>query len=130
IPYLSAETFKHEPLYCNLEEVYSKLFEWLEMMTRNYLPSEYEVLVRLVRVLPSKATSLTSPFLSLIINLNICSEAHRDAKDKDLCLVLPIRNFKGGSLVLKQQGLVLDLANGDFVVFRLAETTHFNLDYE
>jgi hypothetical protein len=81
-------------------------------------------------VLLSKATSLTSPFLSLVINLNICSEAHRDAKDKDLCLVLPIRNFMGGSLVLKEQGLVLDLVNGDFVVFRLAETTHFNLDYE
>ncbi|KIK82518.1 hypothetical protein PAXRUDRAFT_153670, partial [Paxillus rubicundulus Ve08.2h10] len=130
IPYLSAETFKHKSLYHNLEEVYNRLFEWLEMMTKNYLPSEYEVLVQLVPVLPSKATFLTLPFLSFPSSSTSICEAHQDAKDKGLCLVLPIRNFKGGSLLLKEQGLVLNLANGNFMVFRSAETMHFNLDYE
>jgi hypothetical protein len=31
---------------------------------------------------------------------------------------------------MKEQGLVLELRSGDFAIFRSAETTHFNLDYE
>lgn len=33
-------------------------------------------------------------------------------------------------MVLVEPGLVLDLKQGDFVVFRSPEVSHFNLDYE
>ena len=46
-----------------------------------------------------------------------------------MCLVLAIGDFSDESLVLKEQGLVLDLWNGDWAVFQSSESTHFNLDY-
>jgi hypothetical protein len=94
-----------------------------------YLPEEYQVLVELVSLLPGNPGSAVSPFLSLVVNLNVCTEAHRDAKDKDLCLVLAIGDFKGGALCLLEPGLVLELMSGDIAVFRSAEVTHFNLHY-
>lgn len=69
------------------------------------------------------------PFTSLVMNLNVRTEAHRDKWDKSLCLVLAIGDFSGGALVLKEQGLVFELRNGDFAVFRSSESTHFNLDF-
>ncbi|KAG2743026.1 hypothetical protein P692DRAFT_20747787, partial [Suillus brevipes Sb2] len=43
--------------------------------------------------------------------------------------VLAVGEFTGGGLVMREQGLVAELRNGDFVIFSLGETTHFNLDY-
>ena len=57
------------------------------------------------------------PFVSLVVNINVQTEVHRDNWDKDLCLALAIGDFSDGSLVLKEQGLVLELQNGDFAVF-------------
>lgn len=71
-----------------------------------------------------------APFLSLILNLNVMTEAHRDMFDKDFCLVLPLGEFAGGALVMFEQGLVLETRCGDFVIFRSADSTHFNLHYE
>ena len=42
---------------------------------------------------------------------------------------MAIGDFLDGGLVLKEQGLVLELWNGDWAVFRSSESTHFNLDY-
>ena len=50
-------------------------------------------------------------------------------EDKLLCLVLAVGRFTGGGLVMKEQGLVLDLEHGDFAVFASGDTTHFNLNY-
>lgn len=69
------------------------------------------------------------PFASLVMNLNVWTEAHRDKWDKSLCLVLAIGDFSGGALVLKEQGLVFELQNGNFAVFCSSESTHFNLDF-
>lgn len=79
--------------------------------------------------LPGNAQSTVFPFASLVININICTKAHRDKKDQTICLVVPIGEFEGGDLVLYEQGLVLDLRSGDIAVFCSAETTHFNLQY-
>jgi predicted membrane-bound spermidine synthase len=87
------------------------------------------VLAELVDILPNAEESPVKPFLSLVVNINVCTVAHRDAKDFRLCLVLPIGNFMGGGLVMREQGVVVEMRNGDFACFRSAETTHFNLDY-
>ena len=96
----------------------------------DHLPEDYEVLMNLSNSLPGGYEGPVPPFLSLVVNLNIRSEAHRDSMDKNICLVIPIGNFKGGELVLVEQGLVLELGSGDVVVFRSGEATHFNMDYE
>jgi hypothetical protein len=54
------------------------------------LPDDYEILVELVEILPGKPDSPVAPFLSLVVNINVSTLAHRDAKDKLLCLVLAV----------------------------------------
>jgi len=93
------------------------------------LPQEYDILIKLVEILPGKPDSPVTPSLSLIININVVMLRHRDAKDKLLCLVLVVGCFTGGGLVMKEQGLVLDLEHSDFAVFASGNTTHFNLNY-
>ena len=94
------------------------------------MPTEYDVLVELAQDLPGGEVSPVMPFLSLVVNLNISTLAHRDRFDKDICLVLPLGDFRGRALVMFEQRLVFELRSGDFAIFRSAETTHFNLQYE
>jgi hypothetical protein len=86
--------------------------------------------VELVELLPGQAESPIRLFLSLVLNINVHTEGHRDSKNKEFCLVLPIGQFKGGALVLYEQRLVVELRSGNFVFFRSSKSTHFNLSYE
>jgi hypothetical protein len=72
-----------------------------------------------VEILPGKPDSPVSPFLSLVLNANVSTLAHLDGKDFVLCLVLAIREFLRGRLVLGEQGLVVEARNGDFLAFLL-----------
>ncbi|KIK11716.1 hypothetical protein PISMIDRAFT_122243, partial [Pisolithus microcarpus 441] len=95
-----------------------------------HLPeAEYSALVQVAESLPGNVISHVEPFISLVVNINIQTAAHHDRFNKNLCLALAIGDFSGGGLVLKEQGLVLELQNGDFAVFHSSEATHFNLDY-
>ncbi|KAG1842730.1 hypothetical protein F4604DRAFT_1597257 [Suillus subluteus] len=129
LPYASKETFTHQQLYLNIQANLGEVFEWIEEEISRHLPDEYKVLVKLVDILPNAEGSPVRPFLSLVVNINVCTVAHRDAKDFELCLVLAVGEFTGGGLVMREQGLVAELRNGDFALFRSGETTHFNLDY-
>ncbi|KAG0692427.1 hypothetical protein DFH29DRAFT_768435, partial [Suillus ampliporus] len=117
LPYASKDILEHQQLYSNILAAFGELFEWLEYVMKEYLPEEYEVLVELGQNLPGGECSPVAPFLSLIINLNVTTQAHRDRFDKILCLVLPIGTFTGGALVMFEQGLVLELSCGDCVIF-------------
>ena len=94
-----------------------------------HLPDDYAILAHIAESLPGNAMSPVMPFVSLVVNINVRTEAHRDKWDKNLCLALAIGDFSGGRLVLQEQGLVLELQSGDFAVFRSSKITHFNMDY-
>ena len=94
-----------------------------------HLPCDYEVLAEITDSLPGNAISEVMPFVSVVLNLNVRTEAHRDKWDKNLCLILCTGDFSGGALVLKEQGLVLELQNSNFAIFKSSESTHFNLNY-
>ncbi|KAG1785613.1 uncharacterized protein HD556DRAFT_1212288, partial [Suillus plorans] len=93
------------------------------------LPEEYEFLIQYVDLLPGKPGSPVVPFLSLVVNINVCTLAYRDGKDLIYCLVLLLGDFKHGELVLKEQGLVVGLHSRDFMIFLSKDTTYFSLDY-
>ena len=93
------------------------------------LPDEYDELRLDAEVLPGNAHSIAHPFLSLVVNLNVATLAHRDRQDKSLCVVLAVGNFEGGALCLYEAGLVLPLRNGDFAAFPSYRITHFNLHF-
>ncbi|KAG1800756.1 uncharacterized protein HD556DRAFT_1197282, partial [Suillus plorans] len=117
LPYPDKDMFQHEQLYLNIQTTFQKEFEWIEAVLRRAFPEEHQVLVELVKLLPGKADSPVVPFLSLVLNVNISTLAHRDDKDLTLCLVLPIGEFVGGGLVLAEQGLVIEAMNGDLLAF-------------
>ncbi|KAG1844670.1 hypothetical protein DFJ58DRAFT_731180 [Suillus subalutaceus] len=121
LPYMSCETFKYEQLYLNIQNNLREVFEWIEQTVAHYLPDDYIVLAELVDILPNTGGSPVKPFLSLVVNINVCTKGHQDGKDFHLCLVLPIGSFVGGGLVMREQGVVVEMHND--------ETTHFNLDY-
>jgi hypothetical protein len=83
-----------------------------------------------VELLPRKPGSPVALFLSLVVNINVCTLGHRDGKDLVYCLVLPLGDFSGGTLAVKEQGFVVGLHSGDFMIFMSTDTTHFNFDYE
>ena len=73
-------------------------------------------MIKFVDSLPGQPGSPTRPFVSFVININVCTQGHRDVKDM-LCLVLAIGEFEGGAIALYEPGLVLELGNGDWIVF-------------
>lgn len=101
----------------------------LGMQLKVIMPDEYAHLDVYARLLPGNNQPLASPFIGLVINLNVATAAHRDSKDESLCLVLAVGSFTGGDLVLYEPGLVIPLRNGDFVIFPSCDVTHFNLHY-
>ncbi|KAG1771395.1 hypothetical protein EV702DRAFT_977391 [Suillus placidus] len=118
LPYMSRKTFEYEQLYLNIQNNLREVFEWIEQTVTHYLPDDYTVLAELVDILPNVCGSPVNPFLSLVVNINVCTIGHRDSKDFRLCLVLPISNFVGGGLVMRVQGIVVEMRNGDFACFR------------
>lgn len=93
-------------------------------------PNFYVRLEQFAEILPGNSAPLSAPFLGLVVNLNVVTQAHRDSKDYDMCLVLAVGDFDGGELCLDEPGIVLPLSCGDFVVFPSCRITHFNLHYE
>ena len=93
------------------------------------LPNEYNILSMDADVLPGNAQSIVHPFLSLVVNLNVATLAHRDRNDKTICVVLVLGDHVGGDLCLYEAGLVIPLKTGDFVAFPSARLTHFNLHF-
>ncbi|KAG9308149.1 hypothetical protein JVU11DRAFT_12452 [Chiua virens] len=117
IPYLSQETFDHEETYHLFTEGFGVILEWLQQTLKSWLPEEYKIIAQVASVLPENAPSPVHPFTSLVLNFNACTRAHRDCGDLLFCLVLPIGHFQGGSLVLVEPGLVLDLRQGPLLSY-------------
>ncbi|KAH9905523.1 uncharacterized protein B0H18DRAFT_824077, partial [Fomitopsis serialis] len=88
LPYTSKDMLEHADTYHNLQVVFDNVFTWVAEQVQTTLPDEYRVLSMDAQVLPGNAHSIVHPFLSLVINLNVATMAHRDRKDKSLCVVL------------------------------------------
>lgn len=99
---------------------------------KKLLPDEYDILIKFTDSLPGGATSPVYPFAGLVININVCTEIHRDRKDAEsLCMVVPLfdRDTIGGHLCIQELGLVMGMKSLDVVIFKSALLTHFNLHY-
>lgn len=95
-----------------------------------YLPAECKVIGEFANLLPSEEFCPANPFSSMVINLNICSDGHRDSMDNKICLVIPFSECEGGELAHYEQGLVIKLKSGCGLIFTSATTTHFNLHFK
>ncbi|KAH9928608.1 uncharacterized protein B0H18DRAFT_1117802 [Fomitopsis serialis] len=117
LPYISSDMSKYQDIYAALRSVFADVFEYMAKKIQTILPATYADLRLDAEILPGNACSVVHPFLSLVINLNVATLAHRDSQDKSLCVVLAVGDYEGGELCLYEPGLVLPLRNGDFVAF-------------
>ncbi|KAI6101816.1 hypothetical protein F5141DRAFT_1008775, partial [Pisolithus sp. B1] len=130
LPYTSSDMAEYGQLFDRLVQAFQDVFLWIGSVLQVHLPeAEYSTLVQVAESLPGNVISHVEPFISLVVNINAQTTAHHNRFNKNLCLALAIGNFSRGGLVLKEQGLVPELQNGDFAVFHSSEATHFNLDY-
>ncbi|KAG1717812.1 hypothetical protein EDB19DRAFT_1652203, partial [Suillus lakei] len=133
-PYVSVETALNQDLYELVKVIFGDLFQWIQKnicrILHEFLPKEYDLLEASTHIIPGNHHSPVLPFLLLVFNLNVTTKGHRDGKDKHFCLVLPIGVFVGGELVMMETGLVVEVLQGDFIIFPSANITHFNLHYQ
>lgn len=91
------------------------------------MPEWYEWLNWCLDILPYFERTAAAPFLGFVVNINVMTMSHRDGKDLEVCVVMPIGNFEGGELVLAELGLVIELKNGEVIIFPSTILTHFNM---
>jgi hypothetical protein len=96
---------------------------------RKHLPHVFDRLHVFCGILPLNHRSATYPFPWFVLNIQVCTEVHVDANDDTICVVIPFGPYKGGELVLHEAGLVLELQEGDILVFPSYRLTHFNLHF-
>jgi predicted 2-oxoglutarate/Fe(II)-dependent dioxygenase YbiX len=106
-------------------EAWTVFFQVQELM-----PEWYEKLTWCLDILPHFEQTIAAPFLGFVVNINVMTRGHRDGKDLEACVVMPIGDFEGGELVLAELGLVVELKNGDVIIFPSHKLTHFNLHYK
>ncbi|KAH9917570.1 uncharacterized protein B0H18DRAFT_883715, partial [Fomitopsis serialis] len=109
LPYMSRDMEDHQTVYQSLKSVFADVFGWIDDQLQMFLPGEYERLEATAAILPGNNVSVVSPFVGLVVNLNVVTRAHRDSKDDGVCLVLPIGEFDGGELCLVEPGLIIPL---------------------
>ncbi|KIM54099.1 hypothetical protein SCLCIDRAFT_137469 [Scleroderma citrinum Foug A] len=117
IPYQCHNIETYGQLYDNIVIGFKDVFTWIQEMFKTHLPLEFRVIVEAIGTLPGASPCPFSPMASLVVNINVRTEAHRDVFDKELCLVMPVGEFSGGELVMVEQGLVFLLRNGDVMLF-------------
>jgi len=93
------------------------------------LPDLSDKLQEYVDSLPDQEVVPMEPFASVVININACTAFHRDWNDWIICGVLPIADCVRGATVLHQYGVAIHGRSGDFLLFRSADTNHYNDHY-
>jgi hypothetical protein len=112
-----------------LTDAMDDVFEIVCDILHKYLPEEYDQLRVSCKILPLNHRLATYPFAGFVLNIQVCTDGHIDEKDDTICVVIPFGEHTGGQLVLHEMGLVLDLQEGDVLIFPSYRLTHFNLHF-
>ncbi|KAH9916068.1 uncharacterized protein B0H18DRAFT_854224, partial [Fomitopsis serialis] len=76
LPYTSKDMAQHEDIYQSLRNVLGDVFEWLDNKIATMFPNFYTRLENFAEILPGNNTPLSAPFLGLVVNLNVVTQAH------------------------------------------------------
>ncbi|KAJ7587073.1 hypothetical protein C8J56DRAFT_890976 [Mycena floridula] len=127
VPYQS-NLIREDPEGAKIRDtIFPIVFQVIQQAMSSGLLSEYDELEITVQELPFDTSSAARPFTGYIININVTTDGHLDINDRDLCVVVPFAEWKGGQIVFYQLGLVVDLGPLDIIIFPSNRITHFNL---
>ncbi|KAH9924497.1 uncharacterized protein B0H18DRAFT_847061, partial [Fomitopsis serialis] len=76
LPYMSRDMEDHQAIYQSLKSVFADVFGFIDDQLQTFLPREYEVLEATAAILPGNNVSVVSPFVGLVVNLNVVTRAH------------------------------------------------------
>jgi hypothetical protein len=83
-----------------IDDALANICGFVHALVATHLPQQYTEIKAFVDLLPLNHSCTTYPFTSFCINIQAVTEGHFDAEDKNLCVVIPFGNWKGGQLVL------------------------------
>lgn len=131
LPHPSADLLEHLDDVEYLTRFLQPLIDIIVATIMKQLPVQYHCLSVNLQRIPNSEPIPTAPFCGYVLNLHVATEVHKDDGDPPggLCVVVVFGEFEGGSLVLYEPGLRLDLKNGDVVMFPSSRISHFNLHY-
>ncbi|TFK58138.1 hypothetical protein BDN72DRAFT_746515, partial [Pluteus cervinus] len=129
IPRHSQEVYANFELYESLKASMDPLYTQVKDLISTHFPDEYKSLCKYTDSLPMTEPAPAPPFAGLVYNLNVATELHRDWNDDGICVVVVISDCTGGELILVELGLVIELKNGDAIVFRSGDITHLNAHF-
>jgi len=66
-------------------------------------------------------------FSTLAVNFNVATNLHKDPDDFGLCFIIPLGDFKGGELYLKEPNILMCGVPGDLMILNSSAITHGNL---
>lgn len=116
--------------YHNVVTTMDTVHDIVRAVLLKHLPKEYAHLSVFCEMLPMNQCPPTFPFPGFVLNIQVCTQAHTDTNDDLLCIVIPFGDCQGGELVLHEAGLVLELKEGDILIFPSSKLTHYNLHFQ
>jgi hypothetical protein len=130
LPYVSQLAHDNPEDFHRIGESLGDVSRVVKEIIQRELPGIYDSLTVFCDVLPLGGVPATYPFPGFVINIQVCTDAHTDDMDDSVCVVIPFGIFEGGELVLVEAGLVLDLQEGDILIFPSHRYTHFNMHFK
>jgi hypothetical protein len=127
--YLSKAIRDNPEQFQSITDVLEDICKIVCNVLRKHLPHVFDRLRIFCEILPLNHRPATYPFPGFVLNIQVCTEAHVDTNDDTICIVIPFGPYKGGELVLHEAGLVLELQEGDILIFPSYRLTHFNLHF-
>ncbi|KIM74023.1 hypothetical protein PILCRDRAFT_14754 [Piloderma croceum F 1598] len=125
-----AKAIKNNPeRYQSITDILEGICKIVCSVLQKHLPDAFDQLRVFCEILPLNHMPVTYPFPGFVLNIRVCTDAHVDANDNTICVVIPFGTYKGGELVLYEAGLVLEIQEGDILIFPSHRLTHFNLHF-
>ncbi|KDQ54143.1 hypothetical protein JAAARDRAFT_95779, partial [Jaapia argillacea MUCL 33604] len=96
---------------------------------QRFFPEDFKQLSEYCELLPLDDMSPVHPMSSLVLNLDVATNGHRDGKDVGVCVVVAWGRCKRGELCVKEIGVVIRTCLVASVIFCSDFLTHFNLHF-
>ncbi|KAJ7496940.1 hypothetical protein FB451DRAFT_1456977 [Mycena latifolia] len=122
IPCCSFETVDKAMEFEALNQIFAEAFEYQRINFRHANPEAYEQVRGFADNLPLNTVSPSYPFAGYMVNFRVATDAHKDTKDGDWCLIIFVKRGEGGEICLHELGLKINGKTGGMTEIVLSST--------